>query len=369
MVGVEAEGVVVGPHARHERKRVRAVAVAVLGRTPRQVADAVLRLVVHRQAEERLRVDVDIDLRQTARQGIELVEPARDLRAEGEVVLQMLPEHAAVRVGDELALTVEHLRADEVVAEVRVGVDRAGDAHHVALGRLPAVREADLVAVAVDVAAPVVAVPAVGVAVQVGRVLVPGVVHVELAGAEVAEVPVEVLADGHALLVAEVEARRGAKPPGRLLVLGVAEEVVGVPRQEVGTPPPRVAGHPAEAAVGVERIVEVGQPEDRHLVEAQPGVPEAHIFVLAVLDLARHVPVGVAHGVRARRAAGRVAEEHEPVDVAGHGLAPDGHGPVRGDDVARRGERLGDVVGRDAVGGEGHRLSGGKEEWRNHDWE
>ena len=279
---------------------------------------------------------------------MEVLEAAVGLGAEGELVLEVLPEHAARVVAAELVLDVEERVAEVVAAEVGVGVERAAERHRVALGRLPAVLRLEAVAVAPDRAAAPVGVGG-AVAVALVDVLVEPVVGLETAGAELAEAPFYVLADRHPQLVPEVQPRRRAEPPVLVAVRLVAEQVVAVLRHQVRAPAAGVAGHPAEAALGVERVPGVGQPEDRHLEQPQPHAAQDHVVVGTVLHLALGAPVGVAWRVGAGGGDRGVVEEDEPGGVALQLLGAEGDHPLGHRDVAGGDGRLGDVVDGDAV--------------------
>ena len=81
VVGVEAHGLVFGPEA-WIRAKDRACASAVFGIVARQVSQPVRGLVVDGKPPKRNRVDVQIDLGQTAGHRIELVQSPRRLDAE-----------------------------------------------------------------------------------------------------------------------------------------------------------------------------------------------------------------------------------------------------------------------------------------------
>ena len=320
MVGVEAERLVLGPASRLVAEGIRLLPPSVLRRIAGEIANAVLAFVIQGKSEDRLRIDVEVEFGQASRHRVELVEPPGDLGAERKGIFKMLPEDAAIGIVHVLALPVKKGLSVEVAAEIGIGRVRTAQAHVVAFGRIPPVLQRQPVAVFLDQTAPAVVVPP---AVHLLDViaLVIGVVDAELAAAEIPKPPLQVFAEADALFVAQVEARCPIKPPFRRVAVFVAQEMITRAREEIGAPARRVARHPAEAAARVQRIVHVGQPEDRHLPETKLHVAEDDGILSLVDDLSRHVPVRVAQLVRTGRCVGRIGERHRAVRRAAQRFA------------------------------------------------
>ena len=353
MVRVEAEGVVVGPRSRRETVLRRRVAASVLGVVPVEIADARLRLVVDGKRPDRHRVDVEVELGETRHARIEVVERTRHAHAGGRRALDVLPRELVREVGGEGVAVAHHRLPEEVVVEVRVAVVDRLEPEHVALGQLGAVLDAQAVAIAVDLVAPVAVVPlvhVVPVAVVAAGIVVPRVVDLELALAPVAETPPHGLPERHAVLLPQVEARAARKPVGTFA--HAAADAVDVLRQERRAPARGVAGHDAPAVVGVHRIVPPRKPQDGDVPHPEPRVLQQHVAAVLEAHFARNAPVEVVPAVRAGREVGRVRERELAFRVPGHRVGPQGNGRGDGPHVARGGKRAGHVVGGDAVGGD-----------------
>ena len=173
------------------------------------------------------------------------------------------------------------------------------DAHRVALGDVGIVVEHDAVAIAVHVAAPVaVAVPVVVPAMLVLVVVhVPGIVRLDLADAEILEVPAQGLA--HREPVPGAVVGIGGASEGGAVWLALVYDVIDVSGEDVAAPARRVARHEPEAVVGVQRIVPVRHPQHGNVPQADPGVPDRGRMLLAVRELAGQAPVEAAVIVRA----------------------------------------------------------------------
>ena len=247
-------GTSVGAEVGHVAEHVVGCA-AVFGEVPIEIAGASLGLVVYGKVPYRLRANRKPAFGETRSAAVEVVDGAGDGCAGG-------PAEFAVLVGDFVHGDgfAAFLVAVEVAAEPGVGVVRGLCADGVALGEVGVVLKLETVAFAVNVAAPVAVValvvaPVVGVAVFVQ---VPCVVNLELSPAVVCEVPAHALSEGESVARAEVgvggAAERCAFAPA------FVPDVVNVAGEEVAAPPGRVAGHDAQAVVGVEGVVPVGHP-------------------------------------------------------------------------------------------------------------
>ena len=353
MVRVEAEGVVVGPRSRRETVLRRRVAASVLGVVAVKIADARLRLVVDGKRPDRHRVDVEVELGETRNSGIEVVQRARHARTHRQPALVVLPRKLVGIVGGKLIALVHRRLPEEVVVEVRVAVVDRLEPEHVTLGQLGAVLDAQAVAIAVDLVAPVAVVPlvhVVPVAVVAVGVAIPRVIDLELALAPVAETPPHGLPERHAVLLPQVEARAADKS---VRTFGhAAADAVDVFRKERRPPSRRISRHHAPAVVGIHRIVPVWKPQHGHIPHPEPRVAEQDVVSLAETHLARHAPVEMVPVVGTRREVGRISEQKLALGVSGHRVGPQGNGRGDGPHVASGGKRAGHVVGGDAVGGD-----------------
>ena len=355
VVRVEAESIVVSPWTGREAVLRRRVAAAVLRVVAVEIADTRLRLVVDGERPDRHRVDVKVELGKPCDAWIEVVQRTRDAHPGGGHALGMLPGEFVGKMGGEGVAVAHHCPPQEVMVEVRVAVVRRLDPDRVALGRLGAMLEAETVAVAIHIVAPVAVVPlfrVIPVAVVAARVVVPRIVDLELALAPVAETPPDGLADRDAVLRAKVEARAAREPIG---ALGhSAADAVDVLGEKRRAPPRGVAGHHSPTVVGVHRIVPVGKPHHGNVPHPEPRVAKKDVVPLAETHLARHLPVEMVPVVGARGEVGRVRELELAFGVACHRLGSKHNRRGDGLHVARGRERARDVVGGDPVGRDLH---------------
>ena len=360
MIGVGAEGLIVGPLAGRVTVRSRGVRGTALGVVAVEEAETGLRFVVERETEDGLRRHIEVGLGETRGAAVEVVDRTRHADAEAQRILRVLPRQFVAVMTDEAVGAAEQAVPKEVATEIRVAVIGALHADDVTFA-LPGVTEHQSVTFVGDLAAPVL-VPPVAAGrpmVVVGvRILIPCIVDLELAAAEIPELPVQRLADGDAVLRAEVEARRAGE--AELAGPEAAVEIVDELGEEVGAPAARVAGRHAPAVVRLKGLIPVRHPHHRHAEGVERHVRRLNVVVILVGDVTGGLPMQTVGLVRTGRERGRtrkailVAPAFDQFAQQADGswagaLLPRADGGRDGLDVPGRDDCSGDVVGGHAV--------------------